>query len=143
MKTYELTYLITPEVAEEGAKETQSKLVSSIQEKGGIIEGERQPLLKKLAYSIKKRPQAFLAVVVFQLTPEKLTELEKEIKENELILRQLFLSKAKQKKEKEPRLTKRRKIEPKKEGEKTGEKRPKTELKEIENKLEEILAESQ
>jgi small subunit ribosomal protein S6 len=143
MKTYELTYLIAPEVAEEGAKETQSKLVSFIQEKGGIIEGERQPLLKKLAYSIKKKPQAFLAVIVFQLAPEKLAELEKEIKENELILRELFLSKEKQKKEKEPRLAKRRKIEFKKEESDSEEKKPKTELKEIESKLEEILAESQ
>jgi small subunit ribosomal protein S6 len=142
MKTYELTYLITPELAEEGAKETQSKLVSFIQEKGGIIEGERQPLLKKLAYSIKKRSQAFLAVIIFQLAPEKLVELEKEIKENELILRELFLSKDKEKKEKEPRLAKRRKIEFKKEDD-LEEKKPKTGLKEIESKLEEILAESQ
>lgn len=131
-KTYELTYLISPELSEEELKELQAKFVSFIKEEEGILVEEKLPLNKKLAYSVKKQSHAFLAVLIFQLSPEKLANLEKKIKEENRILRYLILVKRVTKEAKAPRIFKKIKIE-------KPEKEKKVELKEIGKKLEEIL----
>lgn len=139
MKNYELTFLITPEISEEEAKAFSQKIVSLIQEEGGVLVGEANLLNKKLAYSIKKQTQAYLAVLFFQLEPQKLANLEKKLKAEKQILRYLILTKVPVKEKlvkakRVPKLPISRKPTPK-----TKEK--KVELKEIEKKLEEILHE--
>ena len=153
MKTYELTYLISSELSEEEAKELQTKIASLIQEKGGILVEEKALLKKKLAYSVKKQSQAFLAVIIFQLPelpkevkgeeetdslrlpeplPEKLIDLEKKLKSENRILRYLILKELPLKKMKVARFLK------KPEAEKIK-KEKKVELEEIDKKLDEIL----
>jgi small subunit ribosomal protein S6 len=142
MKKYELNYLISPELTEEEIKNLQNKIVSDIQEQGGILIQEKPFLSKKLAYSVKKYSQAFLATTIFQLLPEKLIILEKIIKEEKEILRHLLLIKEEIKKTKDARFIKKPKIE--KSGQPAEkEKKTKTGLKEIEKKLEEILSNNQ
>jgi ribosomal protein S6 len=142
MKPYELTYLISAEVSEEEATTIQNKIISLIQEKEGFsIEG-KPPFKRRLAYSVEGQSQAYLTVLNFQMAPEKLADLEKELKEEKRILRYLILVKPPVKKEKavrRPRNTA---------ADKKGELRPilseeekKVELKEIEKKLDEILKE--
>jgi len=134
MKTYELTYLISSELTDEQAGDLQNKISALIKEEGGLIAGEVSILRKKLAYPIKKQSQAYLAVVNFHLPPEKLTNLEKVLKADSQILRYLMLIKRPIKAIKKSRMMI---IEPKIEKPK---KEKKVELKEIEKKLEEILA---
>ena len=135
MRLYELTYLIPPNLAEEEIKALQEKIVSQIQEIGGILNEISRTIKKSLAYSIKKNTSAFLS---FQLPPEKLVFLHKRLKSESNILRYLILGKPAQvlpgkilagKKVQEVT------IKPKKLA------KPKVELKEIEKKLEEILGE--
>lgn len=144
MKKYELNYLISPEFSEEEAKEFQNKIASFFQEEEGVLNEEGSLIRIKLAYPIKKQTQAYLAVLSFQLKPEKLSNLEKKLKEENQILRYLLLIK----KEIEikpgisripPISRKSRKAAPKKTTAHPSEK--KVELKEIEKKLEEILNE--
>ncbi|MDI6591350.1 MAG: 30S ribosomal protein S6 [Patescibacteria group bacterium] len=134
MPLYELTYLISPEISEEEVKKTQEKINSVIQEKGGIIIESKKIVKKKLGYPVRKKDSAFLGEVNFRISPEKMGDLEKKIKEEVQILRYIILAK------KEPKLAIlpekppfpiRKKLKPK----------PKVELKEIEKKLEEILGE--
>ncbi len=132
MKSYELTYLISSDISEEEAKDLQTKITSLIQEQGGVLVQESPFLKKNLAYSVKEQSRAFLATLVFQALPDKLSALEKILKEESKILRYLVLTKLPPGRIKPSRLLKKPKPEaPKKE--------KKVELKEIEKKLDEIL----
>ncbi len=135
MKNYELTALISSELSEEEAKTLQGKIISLIQEGGGILNGELTFFRKKLAYPIKKQLQAYLSIFNFQLVAEKLASVDKKLKDEKEILRFLIVIKVPIK---EGRMKPRRvpKITPKPI---TLEK--KVELKEIEEKLEQILKE--
>lgn len=136
MKTYELTYLISSELTEEEAEKIQKNINTLIQEEEGILLEEKLPFRKKLAYSVKKQSQAFLATIIFQLLPEKLASLEKKIKVESQILRYLILVKKITKEAKSPRFFKRPQVL-------RVEKEKKVDLKEVEKKLEEILNESE
>ncbi len=151
MKSYELTYLISGEIPEEEAKTIQNKIASLIQKEEGVLGRVSTLLRKKLAYPIKKpavhthtaiptpQTQAYLVVLDFQLNPENLANLEKELKQDSQILRYLILSKkTAEVVSKKIEITKPRRYI-KKPKEATLEK--KVELKEIEKKLEEILKE--
>jgi len=132
MKLYELTYLISPGLSEEGLKSLGEKINSLIQKEGGVLNEVNLPIKKGLVYPIKKNKETFLASLNFYLEPGRLENLEKELKTEKKILRYLILAK------KPP--TKilvggkpRKVIKPKP--------KVKVELKEIEKKLEEILGE--
>ena len=132
MKNYELTYLISADLLEEEVKSLGEKIVSQIQEIGGILnETVSLPIKKSLAFPIKKEGSAHLATLSFQLYPEKLPDLEKGLKTESNILRYLILGKKIPKEVITIPAKKPRKIV-----------KPKAELKEIEKKLEEILKES-
>lgn len=132
MKFYELTYLISPDLSEKELKAVQEKINSFILEEEGVLIETNSVVKKSLAYPIKKKSSAFLAIVSFKLNPEKLINLEKKLKLEKAILRYILLAK-KLPKEIPVVLKKPEKIIPKPE--------PKVELKEIEKKLEEILGE--
>jgi ribosomal protein S6 len=142
MRYYELTYLIKAELTEEKAKEFQEKIISLIQEEGGILNEANSPFKRKLAYPIKKEGQAHLATLYFQLKADKLASLEKKVESEKEILRYLILTK-----KKAEVIPEAAKAIPaiRKEGEApvpSAKKAPKkVELKEIEKKLEEILKE--
>ena len=135
MKHYELTYLISSEISEEEIKSLPEKVLVLVQEADGIIENRILPLKRKLAYPINKQEDAYLATLTFQLDPEKLAGLEKKIKAEGQILRYLLLVK---KPTKEVKRVIRKVISEKPVSAQSQEK--KVELKEIEKKLEEILA---
>lgn len=136
MKTYELTYLISSDLSEQEAISLSTEVDLLIKEKEGFLE-KNWPLLKKqLSYPIKKKTMAYLAGLNFQIKPERLEEVKKELTANPKILRYLIFVTTKEKLKtisrriKVPIITKEiRKIVPPK----------KVDLKEIEKKLEEIL----
>ncbi len=147
MKLYELTLILTPDLSEEEGKLFQKKIQSFIQEEDGILTDSRNPLKRKLGYPIKKKEEAFLVTLNFNLAPEKLGNLEKKLRSENQILRYLILTKKRPKTspaggKKLPVSPKilpfeiykdKRIVKPPKE--------KKVELKEIEKKLEEMLGE--
>jgi len=145
MKTYELTYLISPELSLEEAQGLISKIEPILQkEEGVLIENKVQKTIR-LGYEIKNRRQAHLAVLVFQINPEKIRSLQKNLKEIPEILR-FLISIVKPVKVKKEVPKKQIQKETSKETPEVTRKRPalkekKVELTEIEKKLEEILGE--
>lgn len=129
MKFYELNYLILPDLKDEELNLLQEKIISLIQENGGVLVSNTTAIKKLLLYPIKKRTEAFLATLSFQLNPEKLANLEKKLKEEKSILRYLIVSKRLYKKTLPPEKSKR------------VIKGEKVELKDIDKKLKEILGE--
>lgn len=126
MRYYEIAYLVSPELSESEARDTQQRLNSFIQEKGGVLDSSIPPEKINLSYRIKKESQAFLIGQSFYLKPEEIDSLDKKMRTENKILRFLLFSKKKFKEEKAPR---RRLIK----------KTEKAELKDIEQKLDEIL----
>jgi len=129
MKLYELAYLILSDLSETELKSFQEKIISLVENKGGVLININEPAKKKLAYPIRKKTEAYLSSLGFQMNPEKLIEVERELKTEENILRFLIITKKIIKKYPESLIKKPSKIT----------KPKKVELKEIEQKLEEIL----
>ena len=135
MKSYELTYLISPEVSEEELKSLNEKINSLIyQKEAGVLNEVKIPSKKRLAQPIKKQREAFLTNLSFYLEPDKLENLERQLKSEKKILRYLILVRPKIK------VAKVRKGLPKVIP-KIPVKEKRVELEEIEKKLEEILGE--
>jgi len=142
MKKYELTYLISPDLSGEEAKALSQK-VSGFITKQGKLEKTEDPFKKKLAYPVKDKTEAFLSLIVFSFEPEQLRILESNLKSDPKIIRHIITIKKEEKKISERKLEKvltpklEKNFEVKKETPITETK--KVELKEIDQKIEEIL----
>lgn len=133
MKSYELNYLITPNLTETEVKNFHEKINSLIQEKGVLINAW---LPKKIAlsYPIKENNSAFFVALSFQIEPGNLAELEKNLKSESRLIRYLILTKRATK----PTVFKTKihtakKIKPSE--------KEKVKIEKIEEKLEEVLGE--
>jgi len=129
MKYYELAYLISPDLSDSEVANIQQKINSLIQGKEGILDSFNEAVKIDLSYLIKKKEQAFLVSLIFHLKPENIKDLEKELKSDNNILRFIIVIKTKEKI---------KKIREKPLAKKPRQKQ-KVELKEIEQKLDEIL----
>jgi len=127
MKYYELTYLLIPELLDSEVQDIQQKINASIQKKEGILDIFGNPRRIRLSHPIKKRMEAYISSICFYLKKEDLDEFKKEMGAEANILRFVLSNK--------------RKMKVVKAKERTLEKKPKekTELKDIDQKLEEIL----
>ena len=123
MRDYELTYLIKPDIAEEDIKNLLEKISSFIKTQEGIIKKATEPFKKNLGYQIKEKSEAFLVSIDFSLNPDKIKQLENNIKEEPKVLRHILVVKQKIK-EITPRI---KKLEPatEKPAEKPAEDEPK------------------
>ncbi len=145
MKTYQLTCLISLKLSDEEMKKNLEKITSLIQEEEGILIGSKNPIKKKLAHPIKKEELAYLNCLDFNLSPEKLENLEKKLKSESQILRFLISIKKEEKINIQPEKTSFKadvfSPETKKSLKTASPEEEKVELEEIEQKLEEILGE--
>jgi ribosomal protein S6 len=161
MKYYELTYLTMQDMSEEAAKQLSDKFAASIVAKLGVVIDTAKAYKKRLAYPVKKQEVAFVNSLRFQIEPQPLLALNDEVKKDALILRSLIVSYVpqpirrvvprpvaeieQQPSEKIQELQAEAKPETKEEEKKAPEKprvrrdKPKADLKEIGEKLDEIL----
>ena len=93
MKTYELTYIVSPELISEEAETKAKEIETLIQGREGMVSRQNTPMAKTLAYPIKKQASGYLGVLEFQLEPEKLSEMEKILKKDERIVRHMIVIK--------------------------------------------------
>ncbi len=152
MKSYELTYIINPELSFEEAEAKAKEIESLIKNKEGVVLKQTNIGAKTLAYPIKKSASGFFGVFEFEMEPELLKEFKEAIMKDEKIMRQMIVIKKAPKavKERKPRIklaeaTKLEKQAPKEETSKTTLGKEKEEgkikLQDIEQKLEELLGE--
>jgi len=163
MKTYELSYIISPEMTSEEAEAKAKEIESAIQTREGVILKQLNPVAKTLSYQIKKRASGYFGVLEFQLEPEKLLEVKDIVTKDKKIVRNILIIKEaaefkKQRRTREtvqakltPALEMKQKVEantekeevsePAEAPEEKSEPKAKVELKDIEHQLEEILGE--
>ncbi|HNP79460.1 MAG TPA: 30S ribosomal protein S6 [Candidatus Pacearchaeota archaeon] len=140
MHFYEINILISPNLSQEEAVTFVANLQNQFQDLGKII-SETKAERKKLAYDIEKQEEAWLSY--FNLFPnenkdlkEALDLIEKTLKQDANILRHLIVRKDEKKIEKKRTITK---ASPEKPVEHPI--RTEVELKEVEDKINELLEE--
>ncbi len=134
---YQLAFLVSPNLNQSETEDFLKKIESLIQ-KGGEISQKEELKKIRLAYPIQKEKEAFFGFFEFKTTAEEIEILKTELKKEKNLLRFLIIKREAKKKEQIKR-TKKPEIplEPKEESdEKLKEK--KVELKNIEEKIEEI-----
>ncbi|MCX6722369.1 MAG: 30S ribosomal protein S6 [Candidatus Staskawiczbacteria bacterium] len=160
MKTYELTYIISPEISLEEAEAKGKEIEKAISGREGAILKQLNPVARTFSYPIGKKASGFFANLEFQLEPEKLLELKEIIEKDGKIVRHMIIIKqaAEMKKERRTRTKPVLEtatvsnpafvIEQKTETEKpasakasAGKEKEKVELKDIEQTLDELLGE--
>ncbi|MEF9879714.1 MAG: 30S ribosomal protein S6 [Clostridia bacterium] len=92
MNRYELTYIIDTAVEETDRKELIEKFSELIKQNGGEIEKVDETWGKRhLAYSINDKPEGYYVLVTFKAPPELPREIERNLGNNENILRSLVI----------------------------------------------------
>jgi len=126
---YELTYLITPEMTDEEAEKFHNQILEKVKELEGTVKKISSPQRRELSYPIEKQNAAYLSSLDFK--EGKIREIEKELEKEEKIIRYLLLKKKEVVEEEKPE----KEEKPKREIKKSK----KVKLKEIDDKIEEIL----
>ncbi|MCW1248638.1 30S ribosomal protein S6 [Acaricomes phytoseiuli] len=87
MRPYELMVLIDPEVDERTVEPSLQKFLTVITKDGGSVDNVNMWGRRRLAYDIKKKSEAFYAVVNFTAEPATAQELDRQLNLNETVLR--------------------------------------------------------
>ncbi len=146
MKLYEITYLIPASSSEDEIKDISSKITGNISEIGGKTEKTFEPVKKSLGFKLSKQKEVLCVSIAFSLDAKNLESFSKKIKSDSRIIRYNIIKKQtlEQPQEKEFVIRRREEKNPEKEMEELSgavSKPKKVELKEIDQKIEEILNE--
>jgi len=152
MKTYELTYIISSDITSEQAGAKAKEIESLILQRQGSVLKQLDPTAKALSQPIKGKASGFFGAIEFQIEPEKLLEVKEILEKDGNIARHMViikkaaeLKKSKRTKAKSAMAQAQEPSAPAETPEQTEEKpakkpaKEKVELKDIEEKLEELL----
>lgn len=128
MKPYEITYLIVPSLTAEEAGLFHEEVKKIITKNNGLLGSEQVPTKKTLAYPIKKSNEGYLSSIDFNASPEEAKKIAESVKKEKNVLRHILIGKQIKKKDEEGPRRKRRSLKPEK-----------ASLKEIDEKLDDIL----
>ena len=87
MNQYEVLYVITPELDDEANQSVQEKFAKVITDNGGEIEKTDVWGKRRLAYAIDYKTEGFYVLVNFSANPELPRELERNLRNDERVLR--------------------------------------------------------
>lgn len=93
MNQYEVLYVITPELDDEANQATQEKFAKIITDNGGEIEKTDVWGKRRLAYAIDYKTEGFYVLVNFSAQPELPRELERNLRNDERIMRYMVTRK--------------------------------------------------
>ncbi|MBQ4422927.1 MAG: 30S ribosomal protein S6 [Clostridia bacterium] len=93
MNQYEVLYVITPELDEEADKVVMDKFADIITANGGEIEKTDVWGKRRLAYPIDYKTEGYYVLVVFNANPELPRELERNMRNDERLIRYMVTRK--------------------------------------------------
>ena len=93
MNQYEVLYIVTPELEDEAIKAVVDKFAGIIAANGGEVQKTDEWGRKKLAYPIDYKTEGYYVLVDFAAVPELPRELERNLKNDENILRYMVTRK--------------------------------------------------
>lgn len=91
IKNYEISYLLSPAIAEGEVLMIVGKLTTLIEEQKGAIKHVEEPKKRKLAYAINKERNAYFSWITFRLYPVQIVALEKKLKAENYLMRYLIV----------------------------------------------------
>ncbi len=92
MRTYEMMFILKPDLAEETIAETKERLQKILNEFGGEFIGEADGWGKRrLAYHIEDYSEGIYSVWFFNGKPETVAELDRVIKLSDRFLRHMII----------------------------------------------------
>ena len=92
MFRYELTYIINTSLEEAARKELIEKFTELIRQNGGEIEKVDETWGKRrLAYPINDMPEGYYVLTTFKATGEQNKEIQRNLENNDMILRYLII----------------------------------------------------
>ena len=92
MRTYEIVFIIHPDLDEDNQTETINKVKGWITEINGTITKEELWGNKRLAYAIRKQREGYYVLLNAQLDPSSISELERNFRITEAIMRFLIIA---------------------------------------------------
>ena len=93
MNQYEVLYVITPELDEEADKVVMDKFADIINANGGEIEKTEVWGKRRLAYPIDYKTEGYYVLVTFNANPELPRELERNMRNDERLMRYMVTRK--------------------------------------------------
>ena len=93
MNQYEVLYVITPELDEEADQAVMAKFAEIITANGGEIEKTDVWGKRRLAYPIDYKTEGFYVLVTFNANPELPRELERNMRNDERLMRYMVTRK--------------------------------------------------
>jgi small subunit ribosomal protein S6 len=87
MYDYETLTVLHPDLGETGSKEAVQKLRGILEAGGGEIKKVDEWGIRELAYPIRKQRRGIYALVEYRAEPAAVTELERQLKLNDQVLR--------------------------------------------------------
>ncbi len=91
MKSYEIAYLLNPDLSAEDAVLFAGKITQAIEKSGGSATYVEEPKKRRLAYFIKKQGAAYFGFTKFNLDESALRALQRAVSEERNILRSLVV----------------------------------------------------
>lgn len=88
---YEFSYLVKPDLPEEEITTLESSLKALIQDKSGVIESWDLPKRRRIFYHIQGVLEVYFGALRFTIAPEKIAEIEEQVKKIKEIIRHLIV----------------------------------------------------
>ncbi len=90
-KNYEIAYLLSPSIPEEGVLTHAGKMTSVIEDAKGAIRHMEAPKRRKLSYHVKKHDTAYFGWTTFSVAPQAVKTIEKKMKDIGDVLRHVIV----------------------------------------------------
>jgi len=91
MHNYEFTFIVHPDVEDEGITGVTDKVSQFITTGGGQVTNVNHWGRRRLAYPIQKQREGYYVLMQVQLDPESINELERNLKLTEQVIRYLLV----------------------------------------------------
>lgn len=91
MHNYEFTFIVHPDVEDEGMTGVVEKVSQFITGGGGQITNVNRWGRRRLAYPIRKQREGYYVLMHVQLDPQSINELERNLKLTEEVIRYLLV----------------------------------------------------
>lgn len=91
MHNYEVTFIVHPDVEDEGMTGVVEKVSQFITGGGGQITNVNRWGRRRLAYPIRKQREGYYVLMHVQLDPQSINELERSLKLTEEVIRYLLV----------------------------------------------------
>lgn len=92
MNKYESVIIINPSVEEQGVKDL-IKTFTDLINANGKVESVEELGKRKLAYEVKKNKEGYYAIFTFEAKPESITELERNYRINDDVIKFIVVRK--------------------------------------------------